>query len=341
MLVRPSYVLSGAAMNVVSSNDDLANYLTQATAVSRDHPVVISKFIEEAKEIEMDAVARDGKMVMHYISEHVENAGVHSGDATLIHPPQDLDPETIRKIVIATQKIGAALNVTGPYNIQFIAKNNEIKVIECNLRAARSFPFVSKVTGIDAIEMATKVMLGFPVTPYPDSKMPDQYVGVKVPQFSFSRLSGADPILGVEMASTGEVACFGKDRYDAYLKALISTGIHPPKKNILLSLGSFKEKLEMLPSVQMLHRMGYNLFATAGTADFIQEHGVPVKYLENLGPEDEGNPQKAEYSLHQHLANNLIDLYINLPSKNRYRRRRATSPRDTRRDEWPSTLPSP
>ncbi|CAD6588687.1 MAG: hypothetical protein TREMPRED_005123, partial [Tremellales sp. Tagirdzhanova-0007] len=320
VLVRPSYVLSGAAMNVVFSQDDLANYLLQATNVSRDHPVVISKYIEEAKEIEMDAVARDGKMVMHYISEHVENAGVHSGDATLILPPQDLDPETIRKIEVATQKIGQALDVTGPYNIQFIAKNNEIKVIECNLRAARSFPFVSKVTGIDAIELATKVMLGFPVTPYPDIALPPNYVGVKVPQFSFSRLSGADPILGVEMASTGEVACFGKDRYDAYLKALISTGIRPPKKNVLLSIGSFKEKLEMLPSVHKLHRMGYNIFATAGTADFIQEHGIPVKYLEALGSQDELNPQKAEYSLTQHLGNNLIDLYINLPSKNRFRR---------------------
>ena len=320
VLVRPSYVLSGAAMNVVFSQDDLAVYLTQATDVSRDHPVVISKYIEEAKEIEMDAVARDGKMVMHYISEHVENAGVHSGDATLILPPQDLDPETIRKIEVATQKIGQALNVTGPYNIQFIAKNNEIKVIECNLRAARSFPFVSKVTGIDAIELATKVMLGLPVSPYPDAKLPSNYVGVKVPQFSFSRLSGADPILGVEMASTGEVACFGKDRYDAYLKALISTGISPPKKNILLSIGSFKEKLEMLPSVHKLHRMGYNLFATAGTSDFFQEHGIPVKYLEALGADDEKDSQKAEYSLTQHLANNLIDLYINLPSKNRFRR---------------------
>ncbi|OCF40836.1 carbamoyl-phosphate synthase, large subunit [Kwoniella heveanensis CBS 569] len=320
VLVRPSYVLSGAAMNVVFSEDDLESYLSQATDVSRDHPVVISKYIEEAKEIEMDAVAKDGKMVMHYISEHVENAGVHSGDATLILPPQDLDPETIRKIEIATQKIGQALNVTGPYNIQFIAKNNEIKVIECNLRAARSFPFVSKVTNIDAIELATKVMLGFPVTPYPDVKMPPNYVGVKVPQFSFSRLSGADPVLGVEMASTGEVACFGKDKYDAYLKALISTGIRPPKKNILLSVGSFKEKLEMLPAVHKLHRQGYNLFATAGTSDFFQEHGIPVKFLEALGSDNDLNPQKAEYSLTQHLANNLIDLYINLPSKNRSRR---------------------
>jgi carbamoyl-phosphate synthase/aspartate carbamoyltransferase len=277
VLVRPSYVLSGAAMNVVSTVDDLSNYLTQAAAVSRDHPVVITKYIEQAKEIEMDAVAQDGKLVMHYISEHVENAGVHSGDATLIHPPQDLDPETVRRIEHATAMIGNALNVTGPYNIQFIAKNNEIKVIECNLRAARSFPFVSKVTGVDAIELATKVMMGIPVQPYPDTNMLDQFVGIKVPQFSFSRLSGADPVLGVEMASTGEVACFGKDKYEAYLKALISTGIVLPKKNILLSIGGFKEKLEILPGVQKLHAAGYNLFATSGTADFLMEHHVPCK----------------------------------------------------------------
>ncbi|KAG7088179.1 hypothetical protein E1B28_012198 [Marasmius oreades] len=318
VLVRPSYVLSGAAMNVVSTADDLSNYLTQATAVSREHPVVITKYIEQAKEIEMDAVAKDGKMVMHYISEHVENAGVHSGDATLIHPPQDLDPQTIRQIEDATAKIGNALNVTGPFNIQFIAKNNEIKVIECNLRAARSFPFVSKVTGIDAIEMATKVMLGIPVEIYPDPGLPSDYVGVKVPQFSFSRLSGADPVLGVEMASTGEVACFGKDKYEAYLKALISTGIVPPEKNILFSIGSYREKLELLPSVQKLHAAGYNIFATSGTADFLAEHNVPCKYLEALG--NDTREQKSEYSLTQHLANNLIDMYINLPSKNHYRR---------------------
>ncbi|KAG0247138.1 dihydroorotate dehydrogenase, partial [Mortierella polycephala] len=205
VLVRPSYVLSGAAMNVVYSADDLSSYLGQATAVSRDHPVVISKYIEDAKEIEMDAIAVNGKMVMHVISEHVENAGVHSGDATLVLPPQDLDPETIRKIEIATAKIGQALDVTGCYNIQFIAKDNEIKVIECNLRASRSMPFVSKVMEVDLIEMATDAMLGFPVDAYPESPIPKSgYVGIKVPQFSFSRLSGADPILGVEMASTGE-----------------------------------------------------------------------------------------------------------------------------------------
>ncbi|EMD35866.1 carbamoyl-phosphate synthase [Gelatoporia subvermispora B] len=317
VLVRPSYVLSGAAMNVVFSQDDLSSYLSQATAVSRDHPVVITKYIEGAKEIEMDAVAQGGKMIMHYISEHVENAGVHSGDATLIHPPQDLDPQTVRQIEEATAKIGNALNVTGPYNIQFIAKNNEIKVIECNLRAARSFPFVSKVTGIDAIEMATKVMLGLPVEPYPHADLPADYVGVKVPQFSFSRLSGADPVLGVEMASTGEVACFGKDKFEAYVKALISTGIVLPKKNILFSIGGYKEKIEILPSVQKLHAAGYHIFATSGTADFFNEHNVPCKYLETLGEDSE---QKSEYSLTQHLANNLIDMYINLPSKNHYRR---------------------
>ncbi|KAF8531734.1 hypothetical protein JB92DRAFT_3080862 [Gautieria morchelliformis] len=317
VLVRPSYVLSGAAMNVVSSADDLHNYLTQASAVSRDHPVVITKYIENAKEIEMDAIAKDGKMVMHYVSEHVENAGVHSGDATLILPPQDLDPETVRRIEDATAKIGNALNVTGPFNIQFIAKNNDIKVIECNLRAARSFPFVSKVTGVDAIEMATKVMLGIPVEPYPELNLPPDYVGIKVPQFSFSRLSGADPVLGVEMASTGEVACFGRDKYEAYLKATLSTGTVLPKKNILLSIGSYKEKMEMLPCVQKLLAAGYNLFATSGTADFFTEHNVPCKYLETL---PEGEKQKSEYSLTQHLANNLIDMYINLPSKNHYRR---------------------
>lgn len=318
VLVRPSYVLSGAAMNTVYSEDDLASYLDQAAEVSQDHPVVITKYIENAKEIEMDAVARDGTMIGHFISEHVENAGVHSGDATLILPPQDLDPETVRRIEDATTKIGNALNVTGPFNIQFIAKDNEIKVIECNVRASRSFPFVSKVMGVDLIEMATKAILGVPLVAYPPTEIPQNYVGVKVPQFSFSRLSGADPVLGVEMASTGEVACFGRDKYEAYIKALISTGFKLPRKNILLSIGSFKDKLEMLPSIEKLHKLGYNLFATAGTADYLQEHRVPVKVLEILS--NESKHQKSEYSLTQHLANNLIDLYINLPSSNRFRR---------------------
>ncbi|KAG8627809.1 hypothetical protein KVT40_003682 [Elsinoe batatas] len=316
VLVRPSYVLSGAAMNTVYSEHDLANYLNQAAEVSQDHPVVITKYIEGAKEIEMDAVAQNGQMIGHFVSEHVENAGVHSGDATLIQPPQDLDPETVRRIEDATRKIGNALNVTGPYNIQFIAKDNEIKVIECNVRASRSFPFVSKVTGLNLIDMATKAIVGLPVMAYPPVNIPADYVGVKVPQFSFSRLSGADPVMGVEMASTGEVACFGRTKYEAYLKGLISTGFKLPKKNILLSIGSFKDKSEMLPSIQKLAKLGYTLFATAGTADFLEEHGVPVKFLEAL----QDDQQRAEYSLTHALANNLIDLYINLPSANRFRR---------------------
>jgi carbamoyl-phosphate synthase / aspartate carbamoyltransferase len=318
VLVRPSYVLSGAAMNTVYSEADLEAYLQQAAEVSREHPVVITKYIENAKEIEMDAVAKDGKMVGHFISEHVENAGVHSGDATLILPPQDLEPTTIQRIEEATRKIGDALNVTGPYNIQFIAKDNDIKVIECNVRASRSFPFVSKVMGVDLIEMATKAIMGVPFLEYPPIQLAENTVGVKVPQFSFSRLSGADPVLGVEMASTGEVACFGVNKYEAYIKALISTGFKLPNRNILLSIGSYKDKNEMLPSIVKLQKLGYKLFATAGTADFLQEHDVPVQYLEILG---EGmDDQKSEYSLTQHLANNMIDLYINLPSSNRYRR---------------------
>lgn len=319
VLVRPSYVLSGAAMNTVYSHADLSNYLDQATAVSRDCPVVITKYIEGAKEIEMDAVAKDGRLICHFISEHVENAGVHSGDATLILPPQDLSSETVQRIEAATSKIADAFNITGPLNIQFIAKDNEIKVIECNIRASRSFPFVSKVMGVDLIEMATKVMVGLPVEAYPKTNIPADYVGVKVPQFSFSRLSGADPVLGVEMASTGEVACFGRDKFEAYAKALISTGFKFPKQNILFSIGSYEHKQEMLPSIQRLSKMGYKLFATPGTADYLQENGVPVKYLEVLaGNDDDG--QASEYSLTQHLANNTIDLYVCLPSKNHFRR---------------------
>ena len=317
VLVRPSYVLSGAAMNTVYSEKDLAAYLKQASEVSKDYPVVITKYIEGAKEIEMDAVAKNGKLLCHFISEHVENAGVHSGDATLILPPQDLEPETIRRIEEATAKIANKFNITGPLNIQFIAKDNEIKVIECNIRASRSFPFVSKVMGVDLIEMATKAMVGLPVHEYPEINIPTDYVGVKVPQFSFSRLSGADPVLGVEMASTGEVACFGRDKYEAYIKGLISTGFRLPKRNILFSVGSYEHKAELLPFIQKVNQMGFNIFATPGTADFLQEHGVPVKYLEVLG---QGAEQNAEYSLTQHLANNMIDLYINLPSSNRYRR---------------------
>uniref|UniRef100_A0A8H7TLC5 ATP-grasp domain-containing protein n=1 Tax=Bionectria ochroleuca TaxID=29856 RepID=A0A8H7TLC5_BIOOC len=255
VLVRPSYVLSGAAMNTVYSEKDLESYLNQAAEVSRDHPVVITKYIENAKEIEMDAVAKDGEVIGHFISEHVENAGVHSGDATLILPPQDLERTTIKRIEEATRKIGAALNVTGPYNIQFIAKDNDVRVIECNVRASRSFPFVSKVMGVDLIELATKAIMNEPFKAYPPSDLPANCVGVKVPQFSFSRLSGADPVLGVEMASTGEVASFGVDKYEAYLKALLSTGFKIPKANILLSIGSYKDKREMLPQSRSSRRL--------------------------------------------------------------------------------------
>ncbi|EPQ29935.1 uncharacterized protein PFL1_02607 [Pseudozyma flocculosa PF-1] len=323
VLVRPSYVLSGAAMNVVYSPEDLSSYLSQATAVNREHPVVITKYLEGAKEIEMDAVAKDGKMMMHYISEHVENAGVHSGDATLILPPQDLDPETIRRIEVATSQIAASLHVTGPFNIQFIAKNNEIKVIECNVRAARSFPFVSKVTGVDAIQMATEVMLDLPVEAYPKVSLPKDYVGVKVPQFSFSRLAGADPILGVEMASTGEVACFGRDKYEAYLKAMIASGIRLPTKNVLLSIGSFSEKQELLQTVRTLHQLGFTLYGSSGSADFYSEQGIPVIHLEALPEDDESKfeeSSKSAYSLLTHLTSGMSSLFISLPSKNKYRR---------------------
>ena len=318
VLVRPSYVLSGAAMNTVYSEGDLASYLRQAVEVSRDYPVVITKYIENAKEIEMDAVAKKGVMTGHFISEHVENAGVHSGDATLICPPQDLEPQTIKRIEEATSKIGNSLNVTGPFNIQFIAKDNEIKVIECNVRASRSFPFVSKVMGVDLIEMATKVIMDKPIEAYPLTNVPKDYVGVKAPQFSFSRLSGADPVLGVEMASTGEVACFGRNRWEAYMKATISTGFNLPKKNILFSIGLYKDKNELLPSIRKLHELGFNILATAGTADFIAEHGIDVKFLEHLGENEKD--QKSEYSLVQHLESNQIDLYINLPTGNKFRR---------------------
>ena len=322
VLVRPSYVLSGAAMNVVYSPEDLSSYLSQAVAVNREYPVVITKYLESAKEIEMDAVAKDGKMVMHYISEHVENAGVHSGDATLILPPQDLEPETVRRIEVATSKIAAALNVTGPFNIQFIAKNNEIKVIECNVRAARSFPFVSKVTNVDAIALATCAIMDIPVEPYPPVELPRDYVGIKVPQFSFSRLAGADPILGVEMASTGEVACFGRNKYEAYLRAMLASGIKLPTQNVLLSVGSFSEKQELLPAVRTLHELGFKLFGSSGTADFYSEHGIAIAHLEALPEDDDwrGDNGKLSYSLLTHLSQGVSSLFISLPSKNKYRR---------------------
>ncbi|GAB0492662.1 hypothetical protein MMPV_003930 [Pyropia vietnamensis] len=324
VLVRPSYVLSGAAMNVAHKDDDLEAYLTEAAEVSRDTPVVVSKFILEAKEIEVDAVAREGELVMHVVSEHVENAGVHSGDATLVLPPQDLDAITVRKVEAATREVAHALNVTGPMNIQFIAKNNEIKVIECNLRASRSFPFVSKTFGIDLAKMAAKVMLGLPVRPYPVDVSSVRHVGVKVAIFSFTRLLGADPILGVEMASTGEVACFGSTREEAYLKGLIATDKPPPPPrgaSIGVSIGSYKEKLEFLASAVRLVKLGAHLLATPGTADFFTEHGLPCKTV--LWPsEGEFSPSEDD-NVVDLLRRHQLDYFINIPSANQYRRLRS------------------
>ncbi|MPC14224.1 CAD protein [Portunus trituberculatus] len=272
-LVRPSYVLSGAAMNVAHSHQDLETYLNQAAAVSKEHPVVISKFILEAKEIDVDAVASDGALVCMAVSEHVENAGVHSGDATLVTPPQDLNSETLAKITSIVAAIARALEVNGPFNMQLIAKDNHLKVIETNLRVSRSFPFVSKTLDFDFVACATRVIVGEEVLPSNVLRGCGR-VGVKVPQFSFSRLAGADVMLGVEMASTGEVACFGENRYEAYLKSMISTGFVIPQRSILLSIGSYKHKNELLPAVRTLAQMGYKLYASLGTADFYSTHGI-------------------------------------------------------------------
>ncbi|KAI0560717.1 Glutamine amidotransferase [Gracilaria domingensis] len=319
VLVRPSYVLSGAAMNVAHKAEDLEAYLTEAATVSNDCPVVISKFILEAKEIEVDAVANKGELVMHVISEHVENAGVHSGDATLVLPPQDLDEITVRKVEEATAKVARALNVTGPMNIQFIAKNNAIKVIECNLRASRTFPFISKTIGLDLAKLATKVMLGRPVLPYPVDVSKIPFVGVKVAQFSFTRLLGADPILGVEMASTGEVACFGASREEAYMKGLIATSRHLPSKSVAVSIGAYKEKLEFLASAKRLKELGYRLVATPGTADFFQEHGVHTDVAVWTN-KNEYSESEVENTIENMLRDGRIEFFINIPSNNKYRR---------------------
>lgn len=319
VLVRPSFVLSGAAMNVAHKSEDLELYLTEAAAVSPDCPVVISKFILEAKEIEVDAVARKGELMMHVVSEHVENAGVHSGDATLVLPPQDLDEVTVKKVEEATAKVAMALNVTGPMNIQFIAKNNEIKVIECNLRASRSFPFVSKTINLDLAKMAMKVMLDRKVHPYPIDARTVPYVGVKVAQFSFTRLIGADPILGVEMASTGEVACFGATREEAYLKGLEATSRSPPTASVGISIGSYKDKLEFLASAKVLVSLGIQLIATPGTADFFQEHGVPAEVSVWSNPEEYA-ASEGQNTIVQMLHDGRVEFFINIPSNNSYRR---------------------
>lgn len=306
VLVRPSYVLSGAAMNVVSNSEELEHFLQLAANVSKQHPVVVSEFIENAKELEFDAVANNGEIIVYAISEHVEFAGVHSGDATIVFPPQKLYIETTRRVKRIARKIAQGLNISGPFNIQFLARDNDIKVIECNLRASRSFPFVSKVLKCNFIEIATRVMLGEEVAKPEKSLFELDYVGVKASQFSFTRLQKADPVLGVEMASTGEVGCLGDDYYEAILNAMLSVGYRIPEKNILLSTGTPRDKLELLKSARMLHEKGYNLYGTKGTQRFLEENDIPCTHLH--WPDEKKSPNTLEY-----LKNKKIDLVINIP----------------------------
>jgi carbamoyl-phosphate synthase large subunit len=306
VLIRPSYVLSGAAMAVASNDVELEEYLKKAVTLSPDHPTVISKFLENAKEIEFDAVAQNGDVIAYAISEHVENAGVHSGDATLVFPPQRTYLETIRKVRLISRKIAKALNINGPFNIQFIAKNNQVKVIECNLRASRSFPFVSKVLKKNFIEMATRVIMRVPVKEWSSSSFELDYVGVKAPQFSFTRLQGADPTLGVEMASTGEVACLGENFEEAFLKALLSVGYKLPFKSVLLSTGPISSKAELLEGIRHLSQSGINLYATAGTASFLKVNQIPVQTVH--WPLDEKSSNAVDY-----IKQGKIDLVINIP----------------------------
>ena len=306
VLVRPSYVLSGAAMNVCSNKDELEKFLQLAANVSEDHPVVVSKFIEHAKEIEMDAVARDGEILAYAISEHIEFAGVHSGDATIQFPPQKLYVETVRRIKRISRQIAKALHINGPFNIQYMARENDILVIECNLRASRSFPFVSKVLKLNLIELATKVMLGLHVEKPSKNLFDLDYVGIKASQFSFNRLQKADPVLGVDMASTGEVGCIGDNTNTALLKAMLSVGHRIPKKTVLLSTGSAKQKAEMLDAARMLVEHGYELYATGGTSKYLTDNGVQNTLVH--WPSDEGQPQALDL-LHQHK----IDMVVNIP----------------------------
>jgi carbamoyl-phosphate synthase large subunit len=306
VLIRPSYVLSGAAMSIALSNKELKQYLKKASEISMDHPVVISKFITGAKEIELDGVASKGNLFCYAISEHVENAGVHSGDATMVLPPQRTYLETMRRIKVISKQIAKSLKITGPFNIQFIAKDNDVKVIECNLRASRSFPFVSKVLKINFIDIATKLIMGKQVPKIDRSSFDLDYVGVKAPQFSFTRLKGSDPILGVEMASTGEVACMGDDFNEAYLKSFMSVGLKFPKKTILLSTGPIDSKAEFLGYTKMLDKMGYKFYATKGTADFMKANGVKADVLH--WPLEEKEPNTLTY-----IADRKIDLVINIP----------------------------
>ena len=307
VLVRPSYVLSGAAMNICSNRDELTRFLQLAANVSEDHPVVVSKFIEHAKEIEMDAVAQDGEIMAYAISEHIEFAGVHSGDATIQFPPQKLYVETMRRIKRISRQIAKKLHINGPFNIQFMARDNDILVIECNLRASRSFPFVSKVLKLNFIDLATKIMLGAPVEK-PNKNLFDlDYVGIKASQFSFNRLQKADPVLGVDMSSTGEVGCLGDDTSTALMKSMLSVGLRIPKKTILLSTGGAKQKAEMLDAAKMLKQHGYELYATVGTSKYLTENGIEntLVYM----PSDEGQHPQALELLHE----KKIDMVVNMP----------------------------
>ena len=306
VLVRPSYVLSGAAMNVCSNQEELERFLQLAANVSMKHPVVVSQFIEHAKEVEMDAVAQNGEIVAYAISEHIEFAGVHSGDATIQFPPQKLYVETVRRIKRISRQIAKELNISGPFNIQFLARENDIKVIECNRRASRSFPFVSKVLKINFIELATKVMLGLPVEK-PEKNLFDlDYVGIKASQFSFNRLQKADPVLGVDMASTGEVGCIGDDTSCAVLKAMLSVGYRIPEKNVLMSTGTLKQKVDLLQAARALKAKGYNIFATGGSSKFLAENGVENTRV--YWPSEEGQPQALEM-----LHKKEIDMVVNIP----------------------------
>lgn len=307
VLVRPSYVLSGAAMNVCSNKDELTRFLQLAANVSEDHPVVVSKFIENAKEIEMDAVAKDGEIMAYAISEHIEFAGVHSGDATIQFPPQKLYVETVRRIKRISRQIAKKLHINGPFNIQYMARENDILVIECNLRASRSFPFVSKVLKLNFIDLATKIMLGVPVEK-PNKNLFDlDYVGIKASQFSFNRLQKADPVLGVDMSSTGEVGCLGDDSATALLKSMLSVGQRIPKKTILLSTGGAKQKAEMLDAAKTLKQHGYELFATVGTSKYLTENGIE-NTLVYMPSDKEHSPQALDL-----LHEKKIDMVVNMP----------------------------
>ena len=310
VLIRPSYVLSGAAMNVVSNKDQLEHFLTLAANVSKEYPVVVSEFIEQAKEIEIDAVADKGEVIAYAISEHVEFAGVHSGDATMVFPPQKLYIETIRRIKRIARQVAKGLEISGPFNMQLLAKDNDIKVIECNLRSSRSFPFVSKVMKFNMIELATKVMLGVPYQKPDKSLFELDHVGVKAPQFSFHRLLNADPVLGVDMSSTGEVACLGDTYYEAILKSMLSVGYRIPKKNILISSGPTRSKVELLQSAKLLAERGFNLFGTEGTSKFFNDNGIPCTTL-NWPDESDKKPNTIDY-----IKEKKLDLVINIPKDN-------------------------